>query len=181
MGEAMTHFIRLGVLSLACVVAAGAAQAQSARVIDRVRAGVNFHGVGGPEKHTFDLTGEAITSKLGSDPSSALNPALHFGTNVNLSGKTTAIYGGATFGAPISGPVFWEGDLGLALHNGKKNAGDRANLGSCNFGFRGQALVGYQVTQQIDVDLAVEHFNGLGVCGSGAGLTNIGTKLGYKF
>ncbi len=150
---------------------------------DRIRVGVSAHGVGPKENSTFDLNGELVTGKLYTgDPNASSTPALHVGANLNSGGKTSTLYGGATFTGPLGNQIYWEGDIGPAIHTETSDKANHANLGNCSVTFRGQGLIGFQVTQQVDVATGVEHYNSMGMCGADhAGLTNVVAKVGYKF
>jgi hypothetical protein len=48
--------------------------------------------------------------------------------------------------------------------------------------FRESASIGYQITEQANIMLTVDHASHAGLCGpTNTGLTNLGVRVGWKF
>jgi lipid A 3-O-deacylase len=103
---------------------AGAAMAPAAPAYPyrfEARLGAFAHGVGSVEDNTVDLNVELVFPRLpfGQDAwLSFLVPRPHVGGMVNLSGKTSYVYGGALWTVPLWYGFFAEGFFGGAIHDG---------------------------------------------------------------
>jgi lipid A 3-O-deacylase len=105
---------------------AGAAMAPAAPAYPyrfEARLGAFAHGVGSVEDNTVDLNVELVFPRLpfGQDAwLSFLVPRPHVGGMVNLSGKTSYVYGGALWTVPLWYGFFAEGFFGGAIHDGSR-------------------------------------------------------------
>ena len=185
------------VAALALAVSAGSALAQDSYDfgLDEVRGGLFFHSVDyAPPSALFGLIDTSrfqdVNVELLFRPFDLgewnwlgeFRP--HAGGTFNFGGLESQIYGGLSWTHHIAGgPVFIEGTFGAALHNG---AASGATLPARNLGcsplFRESASIGYDVTEQANIMLTVEHSSHAGLCGpNNAGITNLGVRAGWKF
>jgi len=108
----------------------------------------------------------------------------HVGATANFGGFESQVYAGLSWTHFIfDGPVFIEGTFGGTLHNGALSgaAWPARNLG-CQVLFRESASIGYQITEQANIMLTVDHASHAGLCGpTNTGLTNLGVRVGWKF
>lgn len=110
-----------------------------------------------------------------------LQPRIHIGGNINVTGDTSIAYTGLTWQFPVYGPLFVEGTFGGGIHNGKLDNAprDRQQLG-CPILFRESASVGLGF-EKFSVMGTIEHLSNAGACSENDGLTNVGVRIGYKF
>jgi len=110
-----------------------------------------------------------------------LQPRIHIGGNINVTGDTSVAYTGLTWNFPIYGPLFVEGTFGGGVHNGKLDNAprDRQQLG-CPILFRESASIGLGF-EKFTVLGTIEHLSNAGFCSENDGLTNVGLRIGYKF
>jgi hypothetical protein len=157
------------------------------RPFDEVRLGGFAHGVGNPERGSWDVNGEVLSDRLfqTEDPAwAALAPRLHFGATINTAGQTSHGYFGLTWTYDLLPALFIEGSFGGSVNNG--HTGDRftpfdhAKLG-CHVLFRESASVGYRITDQLSVMATFEHLSNGNLCDFNRGLNNVGVRIGYSF
>lgn len=185
------------VVALLLAACAGRAVAQDSYDfgLDEVRGGLFFHSVDhAPPSALFGLID---TSRLQDANVELLFRPLdlgewnwlgefrpHVGATLNFGGLESQIYAGLSWTYHIAGgPVFVEGSFGAALHNGAASGAvyPARNLG-CSPLFRESASIGYDITEQANIMLTVEHSSHAGLCGpTNAGITNLGIRAGWKF
>jgi len=160
--------------------------------LPEVRGGVMAHSVDEPGPDGALINGTRIEDAnvellFNSDltnwaPFGELRP--HLGATVNFGGLESMVYTGLswTFQVPNT-PLFVEGSLGGALHNGASHdaVAPARNLG-CPLLFRESASVGWKVTENASIMATVEHASHAYLCGEdNRGLTNLGVRFGYRF
>lgn len=108
----------------------------------------------------------------------------HVGATVNFGGFESQVYAGLSWTHFIfDTPLFIEGTFGGTVHNGALSGATwpARNLG-CQVLFRESASIGYQITEQANIMLTVDHASHAGLCGpTNTGLTNLGVRVGWKF
>ena len=162
----------------------------TARLFNEVRLGGFAHGVGNPERGTFDVNVEALTRRFDLIPTTdpfwkALAPRLHLGASINTAGLTSQGYIGLTWTYDVTQRIFVEGSLGGSVNDGRTGYDaftpyNRAKLG-CHVLFRESASVGYRLTENWSVMATVDHISNGTLCGLNRGLNNVGVRLGYSF
>jgi hypothetical protein len=157
------------------------------RPFDEVRLGGFAHGVGNPERGSWDVNGEVLSSRLiqVDDPAwTALSPRLHVGATINTAGQTSQGYFGLTWTYDILPAVFVEGSFGGSVNNGftgnRFTPFDHAKLG-CHVLFLESASLGYRITDQLSVMATFEHISNGNLCDFNRGLNNVGLRIGYSF
>jgi hypothetical protein len=185
------------VAALALLGVAAPVQAQSGNVLglSEIRGGVMAHSVDEPgPSATFgffnldrieDANVELVFKAPDWDAWSWIgSPRFELGTTVNFGGLENMLYGGLLWHANLFGsPVFVEGGLGGALTDGQLHNAvyPHRSLG-CSTLFHEQASLGYDITDNADVMLTVEHASHANLCGAdNRGLTNLGIRVGFKF
>jgi lipid A 3-O-deacylase len=117
----------------------------------------------------------------------ALRPRLSIGGTLNTGGGTSHAWTGFAWDFHLTGKVFFETGLGVAIHNGSTGAEpavgrlDGKRMLGCSPLLRQTASLGVNVTDHWRVMLTVEHLDNFDLCQANAGLTNMGARLGYKF
>lgn len=176
---------------------AGKAVAQDAYDfgIDEVRGGLLFHSVDHAPPGAFlglidtsrfqDVNVELLFKPIQPSDWDWLGDFRpHVGGTFNFGGLESQVYAGLTWTHYIAGgPVFIEGSFGGTVHNGALSGATlpARNLG-CSVLFRESAAIGYQITEQANVSLMVDHSSHAGLCGNNNyGLTNLGVRVGWKF
>lgn len=112
------------------------------------------------------------------------SPRPTIGATLNFGGLESQAYAGLTWHAQLfDTPVFVEGLFGAAVHNGQlHNAVYPARSLGCPVLFHEAASLGYNISDNSDVMLTVEHSSHAGLCGDdNRGLTNLGVRFGFKF
>jgi len=154
-----------------------------------VRFGAFAHGVGGVESGTVDLNGEFVFPRLPFAQDQWWNffiPRPHVGGMVNLSGRTSYVYGGALWTIPLWQGIFAEGFFDGAVHDGSRfGTPTQAALG-CNPLFHAGGSLGYALTQRWSVMFTFDHIsngnNTFGTdCVRNQGLNNYGGRIGFSF
>jgi lipid A 3-O-deacylase len=161
-----------------------------------LRFGGFAHGVGGNEKGTFDLSPELVMPRLPFFQSAWWNvfvPRPHVGANVNLEGRTSAVYAGALWSFPLPYRTFFELFVDGAIHNGVQTAvvPGRSTLG-CPALFHVGGSLGYAITEHWTVMATFDHLSnghyifGINCAGNigptpNPGINNWGGKIGYAF
>jgi lipid A 3-O-deacylase len=155
-----------------------------------VRAGAFAHGVGSREEGTVDLNAEILTPKLFTAPGfwNYLVPQFHVGGNLNLSGKTSALYAGGLwrFPVPYLNRVFVEAFFDGAVHNGSLDDSPGMNALGCNPLFHVGGSVGYELSDRWSLIGTFDHLsNGRRVfgtdCNRNVGVNSYGLRVGYRF
>ena len=155
-----------------------------------VKGGLLLHDAGlfsAAEEQGFDVNGEILFPSppvlgfLGA-------PRPHMGASIASEG-ISQIYGGLTWDYQFGkeDAFFLTGAFGGAIHNadeldppkGRELDGDRY-LG-CQTLFRLAAGVGYNVSEQVNVQFYMDHISNGTLCDSNEGLENSGLRMGYKF
>ncbi len=140
------------------------------------------------EGGTAAVNGEVLLAKpaLGLDPFwSRFVPRFTAGGSLNVSGRTSYAYLGATWTVDVTQRIFVEGFFGAAFHDGetgpKAFVRPRFNALGCSPLFREAGAVGYRLTEHWSVLATVEHMSNAGLCVENRGLTNVGGKIAYTF
>jgi lipid A 3-O-deacylase len=175
--------------ALAADVAAPAYPRESAvyapPILSEMRLGFSAQDPSGPEKGSYNFTGEVLTSKFWrtNDWTDVFIPRLHAGGSVNFRGDTSFAYAGFTWTFDITPKFFVEGSFGGAVHNGDTSVTGRPdhNALGCSPLFRESASVGLRFDERWSLIGTVEHMSNAGLCSQNRGLTNIGVRLGYSF
>ena len=106
------------------------------------------------------------------------------GTDLNLQGKTSAVFAGFAGVITLQGGVFIEADLGGSVNNGYTSnppaGSNRSELG-CNALFREALIIGVPLSDRLSVMAMAEHMSNANLCQPNNGITNVGVKLGYSF
>jgi hypothetical protein len=176
-----------------CLAAELTAPTPTAALIDpprwEVRLGAFAHGVGSIEEGTVALNPELVLPRLpfGQDEWWAiLVPRPHVGGMINVSGKTSYVYGGALWTLPLWYGFFAEGFFGGAVHNGSLlGEPGRVALG-CNPVFHVGGSLGYSLSPRWHIMATFDHIsNGNSVfgtdCVKNQGLNQWGARLGFSF
>jgi lipid A 3-O-deacylase len=195
----MRNWLAALLLTVTGALSAGGAGAQdvspSAFGVSEVRGGIFAHSVdqGGPNTlfNLIDLgrIQDANVELLFTPPDADFwrmigNPRPHIGATLNFGGLESMVYAGLTWHVNVfDTPVFIEGALGAALHNGAlTGAVAPARDHGCAFAFHEAASIGYQFTENFSAMVTFEHASHAGLCGSSnRGLTNLGIRAGWTF
>ncbi len=151
-----------------------------------VRIGTFYHGYQGREAGTADIAIDALLPAfdLGKSPLTerfSLHPQI--GADLNLQGKTSAVFAGFAGVVELPGNLVIEGDLGGSINNGKTTSPDdtgRAELG-CTTLFREALGIGFRFSKQASVMAVAEHMSNANLCTPNNGITNFGLRFGYNF
>ena len=190
----MNRLIGWLMLTAAALGSADAAMAQDAFGIDEVRGGLFFHSVDHAPPDSFlgfidtrrleDANVELLFTPLDLGGWWAGEFRPHVGATVNFGGLESQVYAGLSWTWNVfDGPVFVEGSLGGALHNGASTGVTypARNLG-CPVMFRESVSVGYDITEQASIMATFEHSSHAGLCGEhNEGISNLGLRVGWKF
>jgi hypothetical protein len=150
--------------------------------VDELRLGVFAHDPWSPEAGGADLNVEALFAKPWGTDQDWWLPRPHLGATINFEGKTSVIYGGATWQYDITSWAFVEASFGAGVNNGETGKTDPdMNALGCNVLFRESASLGFNLTESWRVMGTVEHNSNAGLCDNNRGLTNAGVRVGYKF
>ena len=185
------------VMALLLALFAGKALAQDSYDfgLDEVRGGLFFHSVDHAPPSAFlgfidttrlqDLNVELLWRPFDLGDWNWIGQIRpHVGATVNFGGYESQVYAGLSWTHFIfDGPVFIEGTFGGTVHNGALSGATwpARNLG-CQVLFRESASIGYQITEQANIMLTVDHASHAGLCGpTNTGLTNLGVRVGWKF
>ncbi len=182
--KAVGFALLLGLLS------AGGAWAQDFGVSE-LRGGIYAHswdenGPGGqfPDLSRIDdLNLEVLFDPL---PTPDWLPGLvrpNLGATIDFGGLESMAYAGLSWKLPLfASPFFFEGGFGGSINNGARDGATypARDLG-CNLLFHEQASLGYDLTQNVDVMLTVEHASSANFCTPNRGLSNVGVRIGWKF
>lgn len=198
----MLRLRRARAAALVTLIGAGAAHAADApapvppyvppsrpvSIISEVRLGGAAQDPWSNERDTAAVNGELLIAKpvLALDPFwSYFVPRFTAGGSLNVSGRTSYAYLGATWTVDVTERIFVEGFFGAAFHNGA--TGPRAyvpptfNSLGCSPLFREAGAVGYRLTEHWSVMATIEHMSNAGLCVENRGLTNVGGKIAYTF
>lgn len=109
-------------------------------------------------------------------------PRPHIGvTAATKSDSASFAYTGLSWDWNFWGPLFVEGALGAALHNGETGLSSTENEMGCAWAFHESGSLGYMMGQGHRLMLTVEHFSNAGLCDLNEGVTNVGMRYGYRF
>ncbi len=190
MGETSPFVCGLAVLGLGLILSGSAAAqmdassgSDKAGIVSEIRIGVLDHDVGffGHEKES-GIDGNAEV--LFTSPEvfkSILSPRPHIGASINSDGNTSKVYAGLTWDVSF-GPLFLEGSLGGALHDGEYKTDDpsKKDLG-CTLAFREAVSVGVRFWEQHSISLMLDHMSNATLCENNDGLETFGVRYGYMF
>lgn len=181
---------------LGALLLAGPAPAQASDWgIDEVRGGLFFHSVDRAPPGSFlgfldtrrfeDVNVELLFSPFDLGDFNRIGAIRsHVGATVSFGGLESQVYAGLSWTWHVlDGPVFIEGSLGAALHDGAASGvGYPARNLGCSALFRESVSIGVAITAQASVMATLEHASHAGLCGPGnEGLTNLGLRLGWRF
>lgn len=110
-------------------------------------------------------------------------PRPEVGATINFDGQDSIAHAGLTWQLPLfDTPVYLEGTLGAAIHDGYLTGAPagRKNFG-CRVNFYERFGVGMHISDQATATLTYEHTSNNGWCAANDGLSNFGLRLGWKF
>jgi len=154
-----------------------------------VRGGFFAHGVGSVEQNTYDLNLELVTPRVlpfgAGQWWSLLIPRFQIGGLLNISGRTSAAYGGALWTLPIYAGLFAELSFGGAINNGlAEGSATRSALG-CQGAFNLASSLGYHFNSSWSLMGTWNHMsNGRFIfdeCPRNKGVNDLGLKASYAF
>jgi lipid A 3-O-deacylase len=161
----------------------------SFRILDEARFGVYAHNWINDENSPVDVSGEILTSAIGSPNNFGgpwfswfFNPRFNIGAMVNTGGKTSYGFAGLTWRIPIYQRFFFEGEFGGAVNTAPTHPEEgRVDMG-CQVTFRESGGFGYQFDEHWDLIANIEHISHASLCShTNPGLTQIGARVGYRF
>ena len=162
--------------------------------ISELRAGVMFHDVYGgflpfdTSAYNFgnleDVSFDVLFTSPDIDAFRWIGaPRPNLGATLNLAGKESLAHLGLTWQLPLfDTPLYLEGTLGAAIHNGALTGATppMRNLG-CRVNFYESVGVGANLGDNFTATLLYEHTSNADLCDANAGLSNFGLKVGYRF
>ena len=177
---------------IALVVSTAAANAGEVMKESEFKFGVLKHDVGlfsSDRQEGIDLnleyqfTSPEVLSFLGS-------PRPHVGTVLSTHADSIhQFYGGLSWNYKFLGNMFVSGHWGGAVHTADnleeppagvtRDPSDRY-LG-CRVLFRLAAGLGYQITDEVSVELYADHISNANLCDNNQGLENAGVRFGFNF
>jgi lipid A 3-O-deacylase len=174
-------------------VSAGLAPAAAqTRIFDEIKIGVLDHDIG-IFGHHKESGGDVNLELLFTSPDFLKilgAPRPHIGTDVNSDGNTSQFYAGLTWHLTLvpgvlakSDPLYVEGSLGGAIHNGEAEGPSNSNekrLGSVAL-FRESLELGWKFTDFQTIGIYMDHISNAGLAKHNEGLTSLGGRLGFKF
>lgn len=170
------------VLSVCCPVQAGEASGMPADFLFyEWRFGGFAHDPGGPDAGGIDVNTEVLFAKPWGTQAEWWLPRPHLGATISLDGRTSTVYGGATWQVDLTSSLFAEASFGASLNNAATVDEEEADALGCTALFRSSASLGYRMTAHWSVMASVEHSSNAGLCDRNRGLTNAGLRLGYRF
>lgn len=113
-------------------------------------------------------------------------PRPHVGASVNVEGKTSYGFAGATFDVLKWRRFYFTWDTGLAVHDGRlkrepRSTEQRRLLGT-RWEFRNAFEVGFQLSRQLAVSAWIDHISNAGIGGKdNAGLETTGLRTSIRF
>jgi len=150
--------------------------------LNELRLGVFAHDPLSPERAGgVDLNAEVLFDKPWGEDAAWWAPRPHLGATVNFEGRTSTVYGGATWQFDLTRSLFAEASFGASLNNAGGGQGDENSALGCPVLFRTSASLGYRLTAQWNILASIEHNSNAGLCDRNRGLTNAGLRLGYRF
>jgi hypothetical protein len=165
---------------------------QETPLIDEIRGGFHFHNAYGgfipsrPEWWSFDEFEDVSFEVLFTSPEIFEwigSPRPNLGATVNLDGQESIAHLGLTWHLPIfDTPIYVEGTLGAAIHNGYLTdppPGFKAM--GCRVNFYEQVGIGANISENVTATLTYEHTSNWELCEENGGLSNFGLRVGWKF
>jgi lipid A 3-O-deacylase len=152
--------------------------------ISELRLGVLAHDQGvfvATKEEGLDINAELFFRDLGwFDGGWEVRPSI--GASINLKGDTSQAYAGLTIGGPIAGPLFLEGAVGAAVHDGDLDIAttDRKELG-CRVLFHLAASAGVMLSDSTSLSLYLDHASNANLCDHNEGLETAGARIGFRF
>ena len=178
------------------------AQAQSlmspepfAGIIDEVRLGISAHDVGyglfpDPGALTLSQLEDVTFDILFTSPEIDAfrwigSPRPDLGVTINMDGQDSLAHLSLTWQLPIfDTPLYLEGALGAAIHNGyitgSHDPARHSNFG-CRLNFYERYGIGAHLDDNVTATLTYEHTSNNGWCAMNQGMSNLGLRLGWKF
>jgi lipid A 3-O-deacylase len=181
-----------------CAVLAAAAGATGAAAqdfgISEIRLGLADHDVytGSlpilPEAWRFDGIEDVAFDVLFHSPDIDAfrwigSPRPNLGATISMTGRESMAHAGLTWQLPVfDTPVYLEGTLGAAIHNGALTGATlpARNLG-CRVNFYEAFGIGAHLTENVTATIYYEHMSNAGLCVANQGLSHLAFKLGWKF
>jgi lipid A 3-O-deacylase len=109
------------------------------------------------------------------------SPKPHLGFTFNEGGGTSQLYAGLSWIYEM-GPLFFEGSLGLAVHNGGTSnmKGPRKAFGQ-RWLFRESLQMGYRLGGSHSLSLMLDHVSNAGLSTANPGMETFGLRYGFAF
>lgn len=142
----------------------------------------DVNGEGGRE-HGFDLALELRGERLsGAFWQALLTPRPHIGVNIQSEFKTSSLFAGLTWAAPLGEKWFVSADFGGAVHNGKlrRTTSDRVALGSRVL-FREALEIGLRINARWRAALRADHMSNADLASPNDGVTTVGLMFSRSF
>ena len=152
-----------------------------ARIVGLLPGSGFAHDPGGPDAGGIDVNTEVLFAKPWGTQAEWWLPRPHLGATISLDGRTSTVYGGATWQVDLTSSLFAEASFGASLNNAATVDEEEADALGCTALFRSSASLGYRMTAHWSVMASVEHSSNAGLCDRNRGLTNTGLRLGYRF
>lgn len=178
--------VQAGLISAALAFGlTSAAQAADGSIVDEVRVGVMNHEMSLFRNDT-DEDGVDVNLEVLFDSPDWLewagSPRPHIGGTIATHDDATSfVYSGLAWDWNFWGPLFVEGALGIALHDGETGKSTVSNELGCTWNFHESASLGYNITDAHRIMATWEHISNASLCSENEGLTNAGIRYGYRF
>ena len=165
-------------------------ETQSWSLVDEIAIGALAHDpMRKAEGRTIDGAFEIFTSPIYRSHSGnslwddITSPRLNAGVVFNDADKTSYAYGGLAWRLNVYGPMFFDGEFGLAANDGCRNGGPGGHLAvGSNVTFHERVGIGFRLTDHVDLIATADHISHAGLFGrQNAGVTDFGLRLGYRF
>jgi lipid A 3-O-deacylase len=162
--------------------------ARAGGLVDEVRLSVLQQNVE-PRLHDIefgqDINGEVLFAPLFAPTGNVWHDWLFsfrptIGGTYNFAGKTDIAYAGITWDLPLGHGLFWESSFGGAVHRNGPLKADGTDLYGCTWNFHESLGLGYNISDNWDVMLVVDHMSNARLCDPNRGLTNAGVRIGYR-
>ena len=157
----------------------------NAKIFDEVRAGILYHDV--RSTHSYedgqDINAEMLFAQFNNEIMNIIfDPRVHLGASVNTKGYTSQYYSGLTWHFYFDDAVFMVLSFGGEIHSGNINCQNRKKRAyGSRFLFRESASIGYDINQNHNISIMIDHSSNTGMGKYNPGLTNLGLRYGHKF
>jgi hypothetical protein len=153
----------------------------SAALAEEIKIGINQHDFDRKLGNRIEKGKNINIEFLANQVESLLNGRPHIGISMNNQGYTSNVYSGVTWTFNKLNPFYVEASLGISLNNGvKKTSRKQRPIGS-NLLFRESLSIGYNISDDYNVSLMIDHISSADIAKPNPGLTDIGIRIGYKF